>query len=144
MRKIFESSGVFIEDTGRIYHLPEGEKIREYKGKSIKETYLMCKLKEAIKGKRVRIIVFEEEDEVSMNGNPSNRYVIRDLGQDLLLVLLDRYYTAVPYVQIDIGGGKVIDIYNDGMTKVVLRRKDNQKIKVVTESFGDYVFVNWR
>ncbi|WP_456368262.1 hypothetical protein [Thermococcus sp.] len=59
MRKVFEEEGVFVEYREKSVKLENGhELIHRHEN----PTELWWKLKEAIKGKRVRIVVYEIEE----------------------------------------------------------------------------------
>ncbi|AEH24977.1 hypothetical protein [Pyrococcus yayanosii] len=60
MRKVFEKEGIFIEYTENVVKTARNDEIIH---RSESPTRLWWELKEAIKGKRVKIIVYEVDEE---------------------------------------------------------------------------------
>ncbi len=60
MRKIFEKYGLFVRYSKKKVNLENGQELTH---RSEESTALWWELKEAVKGKNVRIIVYEDEGE---------------------------------------------------------------------------------
>jgi len=125
MRKIFEYEGVLIEDDSSYYYMPmaiDGKKdVMKVKNRAYKETYDFWRFKEKIKGKKVRVVVFEldEEENKTVRGD----FAVRQYGKDLLAFMDGQYVTTTNIVNIDVGDVKVTIQNNDGQVKVVFKRK---------------------
>ena len=132
MKKIFDKKGVFINEKIELYKLNEEEVIN----RAIKETKLMYDLRNAITGKDVRVIVFEEDGNNDKIKTRREDFVVRDYG-DLVGFFYDGSFSARERVVVCIGDFEVHIFNKDGFRVVFRKSKRKQISKKVIHDDGD-------
>lgn len=147
MKKVFEAEGVFIEDQSTMYYMPyalEGRKgVDRVVNHAWRDTYLLQRFREAVQGKRVKVIVWDLDDDVKIKREMRRPdFVIRDFDKGKLILPDGQYWTVVSKVVIRLNDGRSIEVVNNDYTKVIIKGENYKSPKVrLVDSDGEVAYL---